>query len=114
VTDQTQAEPRSITDIVDAFLAEQRALSGDDSEMTFTASVRAFIADADWITHQHMPAVVLLHRIASQLDRELTAALAAQFGVTFRDLRSQAPGKAEDEDPIEAALRARQDGNHHA
>lgn len=98
---------QSITSLVDEFLIEQRALSGVDDGMNFTRSVQAFLLAADWIGAEHMPSVVMLSRIAAQLDRELTAALAAQFGVTFRDLRSQAPGSAEPDDPIETALRNR-------
>ena len=110
MTENTDKAPASITSMVDAFLAEQRALSGADDGMTFTRSVQAFLSAADWIGPEHMPSVVTLTKLAAQLDHDLTAALAAQFGVTFRDLRTQAPMQAEPDDPIEAALRQRTAG----
>lgn len=104
------AEP-SITELVDEFLELQRdAYRADPSGMTFTRSVQAFIAASDWLGPEHMPAVYSLTAIAGALDRELTAALAGQFGVTFRDLRAQAPHTADDEDPIEKALKERHQG----
>jgi hypothetical protein len=102
-----ETEP-SITELVDEFLAEQRAAAAvDDGSMTFTKSVQAFIAASDWLAAEHMPAIYSLTALAKQLDGELTAALAGQFGVTFRDLRAQAPRAADPEDPIEKALRDR-------
>lgn len=103
--------PASITDLVAAFLDSERAAAPDPGdELTFLDSVRAFLAASPWIGPEHMPAVVALKRIATQLDGELTAALAGQFGVTFRDLRSQAPATTDEDDPVELALRARENG----
>lgn len=105
-TEPDKGKP-TITELVDSFLSEQRALADLDDGMTFVAAVRAFLSVSDWIGPEHMPAVVTLTKLASQLDYDLTAALSAQFGVAFRDLRAQAPRPTEPDDPIEAALSAR-------
>ncbi len=99
----------SITSLVDEYLAAQRAEHArSEGRLTFTASVQAFIAVSDWLGPEHMPSVVALVELADKLDTELTAAMAAQFGLTFRDLRSQAPSSPAggDDDPVAAALRA--------
>lgn len=101
-----EPEP-TITDLVDRFLAEQRQLYAREKGLiTHVQSVRAFLTAADWITAEHMPTVVTLMSCAEKLDIEVTASMVAQFGVTFRDLRSQAPGGAKgDDDPLEQELR---------
>lgn len=73
---------------------------------SFTAATDEFIAASDWITPQHAPAIVALQLIAAQLDQELTAALVAQYGVTFRALLKEKPTATADDDPLEAALQA--------
>lgn len=97
----------TITNIVDQFLADQRQLYARERGLiTHVQSVRAFLDAADWITAEHMPTVVTLMSCAEKLDIEVTASMVGQFGVTFRDLRSQAPGGAKgDDDPLEQDLR---------
>lgn len=104
MTDETQP---TITELVDEFLSDQRRqFSSSQGQITYTQSVQAFVSAADWLGAEHMPSLVTLFSVAGKLDREVTAAMVAQFGVTFRDLRSQAPGgAADDEDPLEAGLR---------
>lgn len=62
--------------------------------MNFTESVRRFIADAYWLSDSHAPSVVALEALAVELDREVQAALVAQFGVLHRSLLKEKP-KAE-------------------
>jgi hypothetical protein len=98
----------SITDLVNGFLTEQREQHASASgRLTFASSVRAFIVSSSWLGPEHMPSVVALVELADRLDLEVTAAMVGQFGVTFRDLRSQAPGSTPPpSDPVEEALRA--------
>ena len=71
---------------------------------TFTAATEQFISASDWITPIHAPAVTMLRLLAAQLDVELTAALAAQYGLTYRNLLKTQPTETEN-DPLEEALR---------
>jgi len=104
----------SISELVDQFLRAQRATNVSEIVgMSFTKSIQAFISVSDWLAPEHMPAVYTLTALAEQLDSSpnVSAALIAQFGVTFRDLRSQAPSSSYTDDPIEQALRARANGD---
>ena len=74
---------------------------------TFSDTVSAFVTGASWLTPDDLPAVTTLEALAAELDREVTAALAAQFGLTYRNLLKRKP--AEDSgalDPLAAALEA--------
>ena len=74
---------------------------------TFSDTVSAFVTGASWLTPDDLPAVTTLEALADELDREVTAALAAQFGLTYRNLLKRKP--AEDAgalDPLAAALQA--------
>lgn len=87
------------------FAADRREREGTDTEETFLGSINAFTASSPWLGPEHGPAIVTLRALARQLDQRVTAALVAQFGVTFRDLRSQSPSStAPSSDPIETAL----------
>lgn len=74
---------------------------------TFASTVAEFIDGAAWLGPDDAPALVTLEALADELDREVTAALAAQFGLTYRNLLKRKP--AEDNaalDPLAAALEA--------
>jgi len=72
---------------------------------TFKGSVSEFIKANPWLGPAHAPAVVTLRKLAVELDKEVTAALTAQFGVTFRALQKQAPAEEPTLDPITQALK---------
>lgn len=103
-----KANEVTITDTVDEFFRQQRELhAAAEGLVTFTQSVRAFIAASSWLDAEHMPSLVTLLSVAEKLDREVTAAMVAQFGVTFRDLRSQSPSATPShDDPLEQLLAA--------
>lgn len=73
--------------------------------MNFAESVETYIADAYWLNASHAPSVVALRALAIELDREVTAALASQFGVFYRSLEKARPGNSVAEDPMEKMLR---------
>lgn len=73
--------------------------------MNFTASVEEFLANADWLNAQHAPAVAALKALAIELDREVTAALVAQFGVLHRSLLKERPKVETEHDPLAELLR---------
>lgn len=78
---------------------------------TFTDATEQFIAAADWIGAEHAPAVISLRLIATQLDSELStlrglsAALVAQYNLTYRGLLKARPIDLDADDPLEKALR---------
>ncbi|PDQ34125.1 MAG: hypothetical protein B5766_12900 [Candidatus Lumbricidophila eiseniae] len=84
---------------IDADIEQKIADSDADS---FVAAVGEFVAASPWLGPEHQPALVVLRTLARQLDVHVTAALVAQFGVTFRDLRSQVPtgGAASSDDGV--------------
>jgi hypothetical protein len=57
------------------------------------------------LTAAHAPSVVALQAVAIELDREVTAALIAQFGVLHRSLLKERPGVQADMDPLAELLR---------
>ena len=74
---------------------------------TFTQAVSEFKDGAPWLGVDDVPALVALEALAEALDNEVTAALVAQYGLTYRNLLSRKP--AEDSgpaDPLAAALAA--------
>lgn len=73
--------------------------------MEFTEAVKVFLAEADWLTASHAPAVAALKAVALELDREVTAALIAQFGVLHRSLLKERPKVEIEVDPLAELLR---------
>jgi hypothetical protein len=73
--------------------------------MNFTAAVEEFLANADWLTASHAPSVAALKALAIELDKEVTAALVAQFGVLHRSLLKERPRVESDVDPLAELLR---------
>lgn len=87
---------------IDADLDRKASDSADDS---FVGAVNEFIEASDWLGPQHKPALVALRALARQLDLRVTAAMIAQFGVAFRDLRNQAPAlDGDDDDEVDGIL----------
>jgi hypothetical protein len=80
-------------------------MSNDAIPATFTAATEQFLAASDWIGPEHAPAVAAMRLLAAQLDLELTAALAAQYGLTYRALLKAQPADPDANDPLEQALR---------
>jgi hypothetical protein len=73
--------------------------------LNFEIAVQQFIANETWLTAAHAPSVVALQAVAIELDREVTAALIAQFGVLHRSLLKERPGATVDMDPLAELLR---------
>jgi hypothetical protein len=73
--------------------------------VNFSESVEAFVAEAYWLDASQAPSVVALQALAIELDREVTAALVAQFGVLHRSLLKSKPTNIIAEDPMEKMLR---------
>ena len=73
--------------------------------MNFEIAVQQFIANETWLTAAHAPSVVALQAVAIELDREVTAALIAQFGVLHRSLLKERPSVQTDIDPLAELLR---------
>ncbi|MGM7677582.1 hypothetical protein [Microbacterium sp. A94] len=73
---------------------------------TFAGAVEAFKSASPWLGASDMPALVTLNKLAELLDNgDLTPALVAQFGLTFRSLAKLAPATDDAPDPLEKALR---------
>lgn len=72
---------------------------------TFSESVDSFLATADWLDDSHAPSVMALIALASEMDREITPALAAQFGLYHRSLMKAKPDTALPVNPFEELLR---------
>lgn len=75
------------------------------NQMNFVKSVESFLADAYWLNASHAPSVAALKALAVELDREVTAALIAQFGVLHRSLLKEKPREVVDTDPLAELLR---------
>lgn len=73
--------------------------------MKFVEAVQQFIENETWLTAAHAPSVVALRAVAVELDREVTAALIAQFGVLHRSLLKERPGMQPEESPFAELLR---------
>ncbi len=73
--------------------------------MNFEIAVEQFIANETWLTAAHAPSVVALRAVAIELDREVTAALIAQFGVLHRSLLKERPGMQAEPSPLAELLR---------
>lgn len=72
--------------------------------MKFAESVEEFLASATWLGAEHAPAVIALRALAIELDREVTAALVAQFGLLHRSLLKEKPKSVVDTDPLAELL----------
>ena len=72
---------------------------------TFAESVAKFLETADWLDDSHGPSVMALQALARELDREVTAALVAQFGLLHRSLLKAKPVENVDVNPYEELLR---------
>lgn len=77
---------------------------------TFTEATEQFVAASTWLGPEHAPAVATLRLLASQLDRDLTAALVAQYGLVYRSLLKAQPIDPDADDPLEQELRAQEAG----
>lgn len=73
--------------------------------MNFENAVQEFLGTADWLTASHAPSVAALVAVAQELDREVTAALIAQFGVLHRSLLKERPKVETESDPLAELLR---------
>jgi len=73
--------------------------------MNFENAVQEFLGTADWLTASHAPSVAALKAVAQELDREVTAALIAQFGVLHRSLLKERPKVEVETDPLAELLR---------
>lgn len=73
--------------------------------MNFELAVESFLADATWLDASHAPSVVALRAVAKELDKEVTAALIAQFGVLHRSLLKEKPSRVVEVDPLAELLR---------
>lgn len=72
---------------------------------TFSESVSRFLETADWLDDSHGPSVMALRALAVELDREVTAALVAQFGLLHRSLLKERPSDDAPVNPFEELLR---------
>lgn len=70
---------------------------------TFTEAVETFKKSAaDWLTDEDSPAVAALEAAAAELDRKMSPALLAAYGLTYRNLLKRKPGEAsEDGDELD-------------
>ena len=73
--------------------------------MNFVEAVKQFIENETWLNAAHAPSVVALQAVAEELDREVTAALIAQFGMLHRSLLKERPSTKVDVDPLEELMR---------
>lgn len=74
---------------------------------TFEEAVKLFEQASPWLSDADLPAVMELRMIAKELDKgELSPAMLAQYGLTYRSLLKRAPVGDDAEDELEAALRA--------
>jgi hypothetical protein len=78
---------------------------GTPRPATFSESVNSFLESADWLDESHGPSVMALQALAKELDREVTAALVAQFGLLHRSLLKAKPVDSVVMNPYEELLR---------
>ena len=74
-------------------------------QKTFTDAVLTFISNSSWLTEVDEPAIVALLAMAAELDRAMTPALLAQYGLTYRNLLSRAPAGADEQDDLAKLLK---------
>lgn len=69
---------------------------------THTEAVDAFLASADWLTVEDLPAVTALKTIAMELDTgPFQAAIMSQYGLHYRALLKRRPPDAPQGDELE-------------
>jgi hypothetical protein len=78
---------------------------GTPRPATFSETVELFLKTADWLDDSHGPSVKLLQALAVELDREVTAALSAQYGLVHRSLLKERPSVDGPVNPFEELLR---------
>jgi hypothetical protein len=71
----------------------------------FGEAVAKFLDSADWLDESHLPSIVALQALAFELDKEVTAALVAQFGLIHRSLLKAKPSDDAPVNPFEELLR---------
>lgn len=74
-------------------------------EQTLYESTLKFIAGATWLTDEDDPAVVMLLAMAREIDEKLNPPLAAQYGLTYRNLLKRKPGADQEVDKLAELLR---------
>lgn len=70
----------------------------------FAAKVAQFKKDATWLADEDGLALVMLEALAEEIDVKLTAALLAQFGLTYRSLLAKHVPHRGEEDLLEGLL----------
>ena len=73
----------------------------------YVQSVMDFLEVSPWITKEDQPAVTTLITCAFELDKKISAAMVAQFNLTYRALLKRNPanrGAAEDGDDLDDIL----------
>ena len=73
--------------------------------MTFTESIDTFLANADWLDDDDLPAIVALRAMAAELDQQINPPLIAQFGLTYRNLLKRKPEAFEEVDELAKLLK---------
>jgi len=77
----------------------------------FADSLAAFVTASPWLTDEHEPDLTALRFLAATLDSgdaPSPAPLIAQWGLILRSLRKQQPIDPDGDDPLEKALRERE------
>ncbi len=76
---------------------------------TFKGALRAFVKASPWLDESHETELMALRFLADQLDASprSPAPLVAQWGLTLRNLKKQAPTADTEDDPLEQLLRER-------
>lgn len=72
---------------------------------SLVAATQKFKEASTWLADEDLPAIVMLETLAEQLDAQgPVPAMAAQYGLTYRQLLKKAPKVAEVASPLAAAL----------
>jgi len=80
-------------------------MSTENTPTTFAEAVTAFENASTWLAAPHWPALMALRKLAERLDSgDLTPALVAQYGLTYRSLAKAAPSATPTKTPLGAAL----------
>lgn len=74
-------------------------------QKTFTEAVLDFIRSSSWLTDVDEPAVTALLAMADELDKSITPAMLAQYGLTYRNLLSRSPVMADEQDELAKLLK---------
>lgn len=79
---------------------------------SYIESVKRFVENADWLTEEDTPSLIILRKLAIELDTgRANASVVAQFGLAHRALLKRQPKPipmppAPPADPLEDALGA--------